>query len=223
MLNVILCSKSAIKNLAVKKWLKFRFKFDFTKITTLAVPSAEGIVPEQPIGIGGVTCCHERIKLIETHFMEEILKNRFVISIENSINIEGDKLSDIVNVVIKDIKNNKVYAKSGNPINIDLSILDKYPKFMNIIGEFRESYEQTSQNYVFNGCEKTLGSLINKYYPDIPKDNWMKKIFDVDRVDQIFIILKQIGDMMNNDELNNIKNDINVISTSENINDDELI
>ena len=196
MIKIILCSKSAIKINALRKWLHNKYNNIKFEITTLSVDNSSRISPNQPINIGGITCCHDRIRQTEISYSDEIKKNKYIVSIENSINIEKDKLSDVVNIVIKNLETNTVFVKTGSEILINYNVLDNYPRFLDVLKDFITSYETTSKNYVFNGCQETLGSLINKYYPNVPKDNWMKQLFGVDRVDQIYKLLNSIKNLI---------------------------
>jgi non-canonical (house-cleaning) NTP pyrophosphatase len=199
MIKIILCSKSDIKINALRKWLHNKYNNIKFEITTLSIDNPSRISPDQPINIGGLTCCHDRIKQTEINYSSEVKKNKYIVSIENSINVKDDKLSDVVNVVIKNLETNAVYVKTGSEITINYNILDKYPKFLKILDEFTTSYKTTSTNYVFNGCQETLGSLINKYYTNVPKDNWMKTLFNIDRIDQIYKLLSSIENIIYDD------------------------
>lgn len=192
MVNVILCSDSDIKNRVLQKWLEYMYNEDY-QITKLMVDSSK-IAPNQPIDIGGMTCCFNRIQQIEDLHSEETKKNKYIVSIENSLNIDETKILDVVNIAIKDLETGQIFSRSGHPIEITFSILDKYPKFINALDDLIQSYKNTRNKYIFNGCETTLGSLINKYYSNIPKDNWMKVIFGKDRVEQIYNVLLDISD-----------------------------
>ena len=190
MISITLCSGSKIKKDALKRWIKDNFEADKVKIISVSNKERKGIRPEQPVGIGGMTCCHDRVRQIEEEC--DLSESDWIISIENSLNIESDKISDVVNVVLKDLKRDITYTKTGSPIYVSISLFDKYPNFTKIFDELFESYKKTNINYVYNGCKDTLGSLINKYYPDISKDNWMKELCNKDRTDQIYEVLSDI-------------------------------
>ena len=63
---------------------------------------------------------------------------------------------------------------------------DDYNSSLNLVAD--------NKKYIYDGCKSTLGSLINKYYPDIPANNWMKIIFNKDRKLQIYDVLVEISD-----------------------------
>ena len=116
-----------------------------------------------------------------------------VISIENSIIIEDSKLIDVVDIKIKDVLIDKEYSASGGRIDVTHKLLNDYGKLPLIIEELQENYEKTSRNYIFDGCEKTFGELINKYYPNIQANNWMRTISGVDRKSQIMSVLDELS------------------------------
>ena len=185
MFTVILCSNSIIKEKALDKWLKIKFKNELYEIKKIKINNYK-IVPEQPIDMGGISCCYNRILDIVNNDEYDLSDVKYIVSIENSIDILEDRLIDKVNIAIKDIKNNKMYYDSGGYAEISINILDKYPNFIKILKEFIDNYKRSNSNFIFNGSDTTLGVLINKYYKNISSDNWMKDILSIDRIDQIY-------------------------------------
>ena len=79
----------------------------------------------------------------------------------------------------------ETFKCSGQDIIIDYKIMDKYPVFLKVVEDLCKNYQDTYKKYVYDGCEMTLGKIINHYYPLIPDNNWMKIICNKDRVNQI--------------------------------------
>ena len=52
----------------------------------------------------------------------------------------------------------------------------------------------TNKKYIFNGCEDKLIDIVNKYYPEIPKNNLIKilKNNNYNKFNQISLLLKDI-------------------------------
>ena len=95
------------------------------------------------------------------------------------------------------------YSYSGGDIEISYKILKEYPKIINVIDDLIRNYEETNKKYIFDGCSKTFGELINKYYPDIPHDNWMMILCKKDRSNQILSVLKKLTPKIKADINNN--------------------
>lgn len=180
MIKILLCSNSSIKEQAVKKWLKLHLKETF-KIDKH--PVTDKLLPPQPMNSGGNLCCSDRIRNADTTI--EISNYDYIISIESSLEISDDNLIDKVYVCIKNCSTNETFECNGHDFIIDYKIMDKYPLFLKVIEDLCKNYKDTCKKYIYDGCEMTLGRIINHYYPEIPDDNWMKVIYNKDRVNQI--------------------------------------
>ena len=190
-MKLLLASKSNIKEEAIKKWCKQVLK---KNPVIEKVEVFNKIIPEQPMNDGIEKTCNERISFVENNYSDIVLLNDYIISIENGLEIKDNIITDLVYIKIKNtITKREFHAKGGN-INIDFKILDTYPKIINAINDLVTDYELYNKKYIYDGCKSTLGSLINKYYPDIPANNWMKIIFNKDRKLQIYDVLVEISD-----------------------------
>jgi len=129
----------------------------------------------------------------------------YVISIENALKIANNKIIDGVYISIENCKTHERFTEYGEEITIDYTILEKYPLFLKITQDLYQNYEDTSKKYIYDGSELTLGKIINKHYPDIPYDNWMKNIFNKDRQQQIITVLNKVT--------NDIKKNLKIQST----------
>ena len=98
-------------------------------------------------------------------------------------------LIDIVCIKLKNIANKEIKTYIGSPIIVDSNKIEKYPMIKNIINDFIEYYKLTSGKYNYDGSSITFGSLVNKHYPEIPSNNWMKILNKKDRILQIFDVL----------------------------------
>ena len=183
----ILTSKSNIKEKAVKIWAK---EFIKKNIFVKKIEINNKLLPEQPINSGIEKICANRISFVEELYPNLILENNYIISIENGIEIKDNKLIDKVCVKLKNLTTKNIITYTGSPISIEDNI--KYPKIQKIINQFLSDYKLTSKNYKYDGCSSTFGNLVNKYYPEIPSNNWMKTINKKDRIDQIIEVLSNI-------------------------------
>lgn len=198
MIRIILASENKIKENAVKEWFKKSINKDLVSIKKINI--TDPLLPPQPINTGGILNCSDRIKFV-MKTIEDIENYDYIISIENYLKIVDNKIIDSVYVKIKDLLTNVEYSATGSDIELSYNILKEYPKFVDILDELLKNYEDTNKNYIFDGCEKSFGELINKYYPDIPTGNWMKKICNKDRKQQILLVLEKISYELNTSKL----------------------
>ncbi len=180
MIKILLCSNSSLKEQAVKKWLKIYvkevFEIDKYKIN-------DKLLPPQPMNNGGKLSCSDRILNVKKEIDSSIYN--YIISIESSLNIEDSKIFDIVNICIENCNTLEKFEHTGQEIEINYKIMEKYPSFLKIIEDLYVNYKETYKNYIYDGSEMTIGEIINHYYPEIPDNNWMKFICNVDRTSQI--------------------------------------
>ena len=119
---------------------------------------------------------------------------QYILGIYNFLKIKNNKLTDYFYIIFKD-NNNFTYEIYGSEIEIDYRILKEYPNFIKVIDDIHKSYENTSNKYVYDGCDATLGYLIHKYNPNISENNWSKIIFKQDnnsRVNKLLSKMSQI-------------------------------
>lgn len=193
MIKIILASESTIKENALKQWLKeiIKKQFSIKKINI-----EDNLLPPQPINSGGKLNCSDRIKFVYKNLGEKIERYDYVIAIENSLVTRENKLVDVVHIIIKDVLTNKEFNAEGGEIEITYKLLNDFGNIPKILDDLISNYELTSTNYIFDGCEKTFGELVNKYYPNIQSNNWMKKFCDVDRKTQIISVLEFLQDVI---------------------------
>lgn len=157
--TIILTSQNLLKVNVVKDVLKFFPHLLEYNIVSYSTSNAQ--IPPQPINTG-IECAKMRIQYVLENYKCE--KYDFIISIENSINInniEKDNLiEDVCNIVIQN-NNGEQYIEISDPILID----SKY---------YYQSLENTSKDYKLKefGLEYTIGSMISKEYNDIISSNW---------------------------------------------------
>jgi hypothetical protein len=189
MIKIILASENKIKEDAVKQWFKKSINKDLVSIKKVNV--SDLLLPPQPINTGGILNCSDRIKFVEKN-ISDVNNYDYIVSIENSLKIIENKIIDCVHIKIKDILLDTEYSANGGDAEITYHNLKDYPKILNITDELIKNYEETYNKYIFDGCKVTFGELINKYYPKIPAKNWMKKICNLDRKDQILSVLEKL-------------------------------
>ena len=187
MVKILLASNSKIKENAIKKWFRIHFKDTELELEKMIVDDT--LVPPQPINSGGMFSCTDRINYVEKN--NDISSFDYIISIESSLKIVNDEILDVVNICIKNCILEANYQDSGQEIAINYKVMEEYPLFIKIVDDLYKNYEDTSRKFIYDGCELTLGEIINNYYPDIPKNNWMKFICNKDRETQIFRVLQK--------------------------------
>ena len=107
----------------------------------------------------GITkCCND----IEAKSVLNLSNINLIISISSSLEFKNLKIYEKVNVVIYNYENNQIYKSSKIILEININILDKYPKFINIIDELIQIYK-SSKNYFYEGCYLKL-IIYQKYY-----------------------------------------------------------
>ena len=185
-MKIILTSKSKIKEEAVKKWQNEIIK---KNIQIKKIEINNNFSPEQPINSGIEKICENRISIVEELYPKIVLQNNYILSIENGIKIKNNLLIDIVCIKLKNIANKEIKTYIGSPIIVDSNKIEKYPMIKKIINDFIEYYKLTNGKYNYDGSSITFGSLVNKYYPEIPSNNWMKILNKKDRILQIFDVL----------------------------------
>lgn len=189
MVKIILASESPIKENTLKNWFKENKK---CSISIKKISIEDNLLPPQPLNTGGSLTCSDRLKNT-LNKCDNLLKYDYVISIENSIIIDDSKLIDVVDIKIKDVLIDKEYSATGGRIDVTHKLLNDYGKLPLIIEELQESYEKTNRNYIYDGCDKTFGEIVNKYYPNIQSNNWMKTLCGVDRKSQIMSVLDELS------------------------------
>lgn len=187
MVKIILASESSIKENAVKQW----FKEKKVSITIKKVNIEDKLLPPQPLNTGGSLSCSDRIKYIKNK-VEDLQKYDYIISIENSIKTADTHLVDMVHIKVYDILLDKEHFVEGGDLEITYKLINEYNKIPLIIEQLMESYKSTNKNYIFDGCELTFGELVNKYYPKIQSNNWMKILVGIDRKSQILSVLSRL-------------------------------
>ena len=187
MVKVLLASNSRIKENAIKKWFRVHLKLYELELTKMEVN--DSLIPPQPMNSGGMYSCTDRISFVEKELGEE--KYDYIVSIENSLKVMNNEIIDYVNICIKNCLTEEKMQEEGQEIVINYKILDKYPLFLKIVEDLYKNYEETNKRFIYDGSELTLGQIINNYYPDIPKNNWMKYLFNKDRETQIYRVLNK--------------------------------
>ena len=198
MIKILLCSNSSLKEQAVKKWLKIYLKelFEISKYKI-----NDKLLPPQPMNNGGKLSCSDRILNVKKEI--DSSKYDYIISIESSLNIKDNKIFDIVNICIENCITLEKFEYIGQEIEINYKIMEKYPSFLKIIEDLYLNYKQTYKNYIYDGSEMTIGKIINHYYPEIPDNNWMKFICNIDRISQITKGLNHLTKKIKDDYSNN--------------------
>ena len=180
-IEVILATKSEVKYKAVKSFFsKKNLKKDFEIKERINVKSPELI--EQPVNTA-FDCLKIRFKITKKILKQKKidLKNKLILGIENAIvtNDKKNDAKDICHILIE--YNNKFYKGISFGINLP-------EKFYNIL--LKEKKREM-------GYDITLGEIIHNSNNKIPKDNWMKDLYGIDRNGQILDALENCFENIN--------------------------
>jgi len=160
MIKILLCSNSSLKEQAVKKWFKVYLK-EAVKIEKHTV--TDKLLPSQPMNTGGKLSCSDRI--VNAKKNVNVSDFDYIVSIESSLDVTDTQLIDVVNICIENCSTLEKFECKGQDIEINYKIMEKYPSFLKIVDDLNINYKETYKNYVYDGCELTLGEIINHYYP----------------------------------------------------------
>ena len=168
-MKILLCSNSSFKEKIIKNWFKSKLEID-VEIEKIDIINES--LPRQPIGEDIKLICLKKINDVkEKYFNDDI---NYILSIEDFLEILDDKINYRLCVCV--YKNNEYLTEMNEGVNLDIEILDNFSNFLIIIKDLKNSYLNTNNKYIFNGCEEKLVEIIHKYYPDIPKNNCIKKL-----------------------------------------------
>ena len=78
--------------------------------------------------------------------------------------VVNNEIIDHVNICVKNCSIDAKLFEEGQDICINYNILDKYPLFIKVVEDLYKNYEETNKKYIYDGCELTLGQIINNYY-----------------------------------------------------------
>lgn len=130
---------------------------------------------EQPVNIGGMICCVNRIRLCIEE--ESSLSENYdiIISIENSIDNRTDsdetcEYHDIVNVAIFDTISQIYYFSKGGKLPIETTV---------------SGQAKSESDISLLGWSVCVGDIYSRMHKDVSRDNWMATMCGVDRHVQI--------------------------------------
>jgi tRNA(Glu) U13 pseudouridine synthase TruD len=186
-MKMILCCNSCYKEDVIKNWFKKKLEID---IEIEKIDIINESLPRQPIGEDVKLICLKKINDVKDKYYNNTIN--FILSIENFLEIMEDKIK--YRLCISVYKNNEYITEMNEGVNLDIEILNNYSKFLLIIKDLKNSYINTSNKYIFNGCEEKLVEIINRYYPDLPKYNSIKKLKNskYNNKDQIEFLLDKL-------------------------------
>ena len=176
-MKIILCSKSNIKDDIIKKWFNDRKNIE---IEVKKIDVKNELIPPQPIGNDIKLICLKKINDIKDNYNDVDC----IISIENFLDIMEDKIKYRLCLCVYRYDSNEYITKVNEGIDLGLDVMNDYPNFLSIIKDL----------YIFSGCKDKLCQLVNKYYPEVPKNNFIKFLKDskYDKFNQISILLDNI-------------------------------
>lgn len=160
----LLTSESIIKTSVVKDIFKIgeseSFSLDCKGIPSKQIPDNV----EQPIGIGGLVCCKNRIiAALDTLRGNVVNKYDGIISIENSVTYDKSKgYYDEVHVIVYDTANEIYYHQSGSPVYFEQMYYDLAAT--------------KSTMFTKLGMDYTIGEVMKDCNSDIDHKNWIKSV-----------------------------------------------
>lgn len=144
------------------------------KFNTFNMKSNEIYIPPQTINTGGIFTINDRYNEI-IKLSEIDNENPIILIIHNSLKTSTYKIIDYISIILYYDK--QKYTINGEELEINFTILEKYPKFKNVIDDLIYSYVNSNKNYIYDGCENKLSEIIDKYYN--LSNNWTYDIFNV--------------------------------------------
>lgn len=169
-MKIILCSNNNIKKDIITKW----FKEKNIEIELNKVDIENDSIPPQPIGEDIKLICLKKINDVKVNYKDF----DYIISTENFLDILEDKIKYKLCMCVYKYDSNEYLTKISEGIDLDLNILDNFSNFILIIKDLKNSYINSKNKYMFCGCEEKLCDLVNKYYPEIPRNNFIKSLID---------------------------------------------
>jgi hypothetical protein len=157
---------------------KFSNEYNIIKIKTEDI-----YLPPQTLNTGAILVANDKFNNIIKQFENEI-----VLVIHNSIKIVNNKLIDYISLSL--YFNNNKYTISGEELEINFTILEKYPKFKNIIDDLLKSYINSNKKYIYDGCQFKLSEIIDKYYNT--SNDWTNYIFKISNSTRVSNILLKL-------------------------------
>lgn len=180
---ILLTSENYDKIKVVKKWIK---KNNIDDVSFLKYENKDTLLPKQPINSGANLSCNENVNNMEE---KEERYYDVIISFEECISIENNEISFYYYIVCKNVFTGKKIEEKSKLVKIDYNILDKYPKFLNVVNDLYNNYIDTKCKYIYDGCELTLSKIISKYHDNLNEDSWLENMKLVSKEDMLYNLL----------------------------------
>ena len=180
-MSIILTSTSAVKIKALERCVYLNNFSDFHCISTDDCGNVE-----QPVGIGGIVCCKNRVEWVREHVAHS-KDAKFIVSIENAIEQKNEKCFDVTHILVYDSKLKVYHYFRGGEIQFPREYWDA-------------AYQLSIENNGVNGLgwSITVGDIFAKRLGTDPK-NWIGSLQKldtemslkfIDRADQICDVLQ---------------------------------
>ncbi len=187
-MKILLCSGSSFKEDVIKKWFMSKLELE-PEIENINI--INDLLPRQAIGEDIKLICLKKINDVKEKYSNDGLS--YIISIENFLEILEDKIKYKFCMCVYKFKSNEYITEISDGVDLDIKILDKYSKFLLIIKDLRNSYINTSEKYIFKGCEDKLVEIIIKYYPNLQKNNCIKNFNNkYNNINQLEFLLDKV-------------------------------
>lgn len=186
-MKIILCSNNINKKDIISRWFKEKKNIEI-ELTNVIIENES--IPPQPIGDDIKLICLKKINDVKDNYNDVDC----IISTENFLEILEDKIKYKLCMCVYKYDSNEYITKVNEGINLGLDVMNDYPNFIYIIKDLKNSYINSKDKYIFSGCEERLSYLVNKYYPEIPKNNFIKflKGRKHDKLNQFSLLLDEI-------------------------------
>ncbi len=184
---ILLTSENYAKLKLIKKWIK---KNNLEDVSFLKFDKKDTLLPIQPINNGAKLSCNESVNnMVE----KESRYYNSIISFDECIDIENNEILFYFYIVCKNVLTNEKIEGKSKHIKIDYNILEKYPKFTNVVKELYNNYIDTKCKYIYDGCELTLSKIISNNFSNLDEDNWTEKLKYINKEDLLFDTFEELS------------------------------
>ena len=187
-MKMLLCSNSTFKEDIIKKWFYSKLEIELEVENVNIINDS---LPNQAIGEDIKLICLKKINDVKEKYSNDGVS--YILSIENFIEILEDKIKYKICMCVYKYKTNEYVTEISEGVDLDIRVLDKFSKFLLIIKDLKNSYINTKDKYIFNGCEDKLVEIIIKYYPNLQKNNCIRNLNNkYNNINQIEFLLDKV-------------------------------
>jgi len=187
-MKMLLCSSSTFKEDLIKKWFMSNLEVELEVENVNIINDS---LPRQAIGEDIKLICLKKINDVKDKYSNDGIS--YILSLESFIEIMEDKIEYKLCMCVYKYKSNEYVTEISDGVDLDIKVLDKFSKFLLIIKDLKNSYLNTMEKYIFNGCEEKLVEIIIKYYPNLQKNNCIRNFNNkYNNINQIEFLLDRV-------------------------------